>query len=208
MGAHGVGKTTLAKAYAEKSGAIFVETSVSPIIRAMGFDPSCSTYDYSTRLTIQEGVLAGVDAIYNCVPPGALAVADRTPIDMLGYTLAEAVGDHVPVYEFERLAKYMERCYEVLNRRFATVMLVQPGIPLQPGRDGKALANLAYIEHLNSLMLGLSVDPRMQINHFYIPRALLTIEERLAAIENATKRTSMYHQQNLNDHLSYGGRVH
>jgi predicted ATPase len=185
-GAHRTGKTSLARAYAEKHGIAFVETSVSAIFRDLGHDPS-ATFDFKTRLDIQEVILERLDAVYGSLNPADLAITDRTPIDMLGYTMSEAVGESVTTADQDRFKKYVDRCFDVTNRRFSTLVLVQPGIPLvfQPG---KAIINAAYIDHLNSLMLGLSVDQRVKMPHYYIPRQLLTIEDRLAALENAVGR--------------------
>ena len=206
-GGHRTGKTTLARAYAEAHQAIFVQTSVSAIIRAIGFDPSCTDYDFATRLTIQEGVLAGLEAVYDCVPAGLPAVADRTPIDLLGYTMAEAIGDRVPQDQQERFARYVQDCFNLCNSRFSTVILLQPGIPLVAGCDGKGAANPAFIEHLNSLMLGLTVDPRMKTSHFYIPRSYLSIEDRLSAMEGAVRRTDLLAQEGYMSYLAEGGQL-
>lgn len=207
-GAQGVGKTTLAKAYADKHGAIFVETSVSKVIRAFGYDPSRADYDFSTRLDIQEEVLKQVDAIYSCVPVGIDAVADRTPLDMLAYTMSEAIGNNVLPEDQERFAAYVQKCFEVTNKRFSAIVLVQPGIPLQADRDGKAVANLAYMEHLNSLILGLTVDARLKCAHFYLPRQLLDLTERVDAFEGAARMVTQIAHRHLGEYIGAGGMVH
>lgn len=204
-GAHRTGKTTLARAYAAKTGAIFVETSVSAIFKDLGHDPA-STFDFKTRLDIQEEVLKRIDAVYACVPVGVAAISDRTPLDMLGYTMAEAIGGNVSSEDQERFAQYVRECFNVTNKRFATVTLLQPGIEVQP-EAGKAVANLAYMEHLNSLMLGLTVDPRLKAAHFYIPRQLLTVEDRLEAVEGAQRATVRMARQAVADHLEAGGSL-
>ena len=187
-GAHRTGKTSLARAYAEKHGIAFVETPVSTIFRELGHDPA-ATFDFKTRLDIQEVILTRLDQVYGALNPAELAITDRTPIDMLGYTMSEAIGEAVSVADQERFKKYVERCFEVTNRRFSTLVLVQPGIPLVAA-EGKAVMNAAYIEHLNSLMLGLSVDQRVKMPHYYIPRQRLKMEDRLAALENAVGRST------------------
>lgn len=204
-GAHRTGKTTLAKAIAEKHGAIFVQTSVSAIFRDLGYDPAV-TYDFTTRLEIQEEVLKRVDAIYACVPVGAPAITDRTPLDMLAYTMADAIGDRVSGEDQERFARYTQACFDVTNKRFATVTLVQPGIELKV-EAGKAAVNRAYIEHLNSLMLGLTVDPRLKATHFYLQRHMLALDERIAAMEGVKRRSVYLANQALGEHLAAGGAL-
>lgn len=205
-GAHRTGKTTLAKAYAEKHGALFVETSVSAIFKDLGHDPA-DTFDFKTRLDIQEEVLKRVDAIYGCVPIGVDSVTDRTPLDMLGYTMAEAIGGNVRDEDQQRFERYVRDCFDVTNRRFATVTLVQPGIPLKH-EQGKAVLNRAYIEHLNSLILGLTVDMRLKAAHFYIPRHYLSLEERIEALEGAQRQTVRLAHHAVRDHVEAGGMLH
>lgn len=185
-GAHRTGKTTLARAFADKRGIPFVETSVSAIWRELGYDPAV-TYDFETRLTVQEEILKRVDAVYGKYV-GLEFITDRTPLDMAAYTLADAIGDRVPEHCQERLAKYVNACFEVTNRRFGIVLLVQPGITLVH-EEGKAAVNAGYIEHLNSLILGLTVDERLTASHFYIPRPVLDLETRVTALENCMDRS-------------------
>lgn len=205
MGAHRTGKSTLAKLYAEKHGIPFIETPVSAIFKALGYDPA-GTFNFSTRLTIQEAILDRLDRIYGEVGPTE-AITDRTPVDMLGYTIAEAIGNTVQPADQERFAKYVERCIEVTNKRFSVLVLVQPGVPIVDA-EGKAAPNAAYIEHLNSLMLGLSVDQRIKVAHFYISRYTTNLQERLAALESAAGRAEQAALRSATDHRLTGGKVH
>lgn len=184
-GAHRTGKTSLAKAYAEKHGLTFLQTSVSAIFKDMGYDPAV-TYDFSTRLTIQEEILKRLDKVF-ADQVGERVVADRTPLDFLAYTMAEAIGEVVSDEDQARFAKYTADCFECLNKRFSMLLIVQPGIALVQ-EEGKAVLNQAYIEHLNSLLLGLSVDERVKIPHFYVPRAMIDMDDRMSSLEFASNR--------------------
>ncbi len=185
VGAHRTGKSTLARAYAQRRNVPFVETSVSAIWRELGLDPA-ATYDFETRLAVQEEILKRVDAQYGKFA-GLDFITDRSPLDMAAYTLADAIGDRVPDNCQERLARYINACFDVTNRRFGMVFLIQPGIALV-GEPGKAAMNAGYIEHLNSLILGLSVDERLTCHHFYIPRAVLDFESRMQALVASVDR--------------------
>jgi len=202
-GSHRTGKTSLARAYAEKQKIAFVETSVSAIFRELGHDPA-TAFDFKTRLDIQEVILDRLDQVYGKLDPAALAITDRTPIDMLAYTMAEAVGAAVGEAEQARFARYTQRCLEVTNKRFSTLVLLQPGIPLV-FEEGKALMNPAYIEHLNSLMLGLSVDERVKCSHFYILRRLTDMNERVEALDSAVRKSEYFAQQQVEAHVIRGG---
>lgn len=180
-GAHRTGKTTLARGLAEKLGIEFIETSASSVFKLMGLDPA-KTYDFSTRLTIQENILESFEAVYAEHSAKSLCVTDRTPLDLMAYTLAEAIGETVLPEDQARLTKYMDRCIEVTNRRFCGLVVVQPGIALVQ-EEGKAALNNGYIEHLNAIVLGLSVDERVKVPHFYLPRSMTAIKDRVKAVE-------------------------
>lgn len=185
-GAHRVGKSSLARAYAEKAGIQFVETSVSAVFKDMGLDPAL-TYDFATRLSVQENVLIACEKIYAEHSAKSLCVTDRTPLDFMAYTLGDAVGETVREEDQERLEKYIANCIAVTNRRFCALVVVQPGIPLVKA-EGKAAMNKAYIEHLNAIILGLSVDERIKVPHFYLPRAMTNMKERVAAVDFVVSR--------------------
>jgi hypothetical protein len=179
-GAHRTGKTTLARLYANEAGIEFVETSVSSINKAMSFDLSKEN-TFAERLTQQEIILDRVDAIY-ARHAGERVIVDRTPLDMIGYTMAEAIHNRVAEEDQDRLAQYVQKCYDITNKRFGVVVLVQPGIEIKPA-EGKAIPNRAYIEHLNGLILGAVCDERLNVPHGYIQRNKTELEERLLAVE-------------------------
>lgn len=184
-GAHRTGKTSLARAFAEKHKLEFVQTTVSQVFKDMGLDPAV-TYDFKTRLDVQEAILKRSDAQYAAV--GAKpAITDRTPLDFLMYTLADAVQNTVPEDQQARFKKYVQSCIDVTNKRFGVLLVVQPGIPVVV-EEGKAALNEAYIEHLNSIVLGLSVDERIKSAHFYLPRHMTNMDERIAALDFAVGR--------------------
>lgn len=205
FGSHRTGKSTLAKAYADKHGIEFVETSVSAIFRDLGLDPAGS-FDFARRLMVQREILTRLDALYERYA-GRQAIFDRCPLDFMGYTLGDAVGDSVPPECVPALNAYIDDCYDVLNKRFSAVILVQPGIPLVAAA-GKAVANPAYIEHLNSLMLGLAADPRCKLVPRYIARHVTDLQERISTLETIIGAAEMYHQQTGQLYIANGHMLH
>lgn len=203
IGAHRTGKTSLAKAYADKHGVTFVETSVSAIFRELGVDPA-APMDFGTRLTVQEQVLARVDALYGSYAAGEQLIADRTPIDMIGYLMADAVGHAVAPEHQARFDAYVQRCFDVANKRFSVMVLVQPGIALVEA-SGKAAMNRAYIEHLNSLMFGLTFDPRVKMPTYFIHRNVLDMAERVSNVEAAADKASVNVLRQVEAHRAAGG---
>jgi len=184
-GAHRVGKSTLAKAYAESAKIDYVPTTAVGVFKRLGLDPA-APMDFGTRLMVQREILKEFDGIY-AQYAGKVAVTDRTPLDLMAYTLAECVGDAVSEEEQVKLATYMQDCFDVFNKRFFLLMIIQPGIELV-AEEGKAALNKAYIEHLNAIILGLSVDERLRVPHFYLPRRMLDLDDRIIALKNSNIR--------------------
>lgn len=179
-GAHRTGKTTLARLYAKEAGIEFVETSVSAINKELGFDLT-KEHSFAERLNQQYIILDRVDEIY-ARHSGERCIVDRTPLDMISYTMAEAINDRVSDEDQARFAQYVQKCFDITNKRFGVVVLVQPGIEIKDA-EGKAAPNHAYIEHLNTLILGLVCDERLNVPHGYIQRNKTDLADRLEAVD-------------------------
>ncbi len=175
-GSHRTGKTTTAKKLADDNDIPFVETTTSAVFAKHDLKPS-SPMDFSTRLWIQDKVLEAAEEIWS---QHRHFITDRTPLDMLAYTLGDIQGR--TQIEFEALEHYITRCFESCNRYFSRLCVVQPGIPLIAA-PGKAALNEAYIEHLNTLVLGLCLDERQQTPFSVMPRKCIAISERCLFIQ-------------------------
>lgn len=187
LGAHRVGKTTLARHYAEKTGVLFIETSVSSVFREFGVEAS-TPMDFTTRLNIQERILERLEEQYRSASLKHGAITDRTPLDMMAYTLANAANDEVPADQQERLAKYVDKCFEVTNKYFGVLVLVQPGIPVVEA-EGKAANSLAYMHLLNFILRGLMDDDRLQLKGYCLKNTSLDLERRFTALDFCVKRS-------------------
>jgi hypothetical protein len=172
-GAHRTGKTTLAMELARLQGAQFVRTRVSEIFKACGLHPA-QPMDFATRLDIQFRLLDACESDWRAA--GGNFVTDRTPVDLMAYTLGDIQGEtQVSDPEFEQ---YIERCFDAVNRFFDTLIILQPGVPLTEA-EGKAALNKAYIEHINSLVIGLCGDERLKCRVVRLPRSVVVLEERV-----------------------------
>jgi predicted ATPase len=191
-GAHRVGKTTLAEAFAKKHDMTFLKTSASEVFKAAGINPAAQI-SIDTRIAIQESMLQIFDRHYAAAAAKSnigLFVADRTPIDMAAYLLAEVQQNTTVGQEQETInfaTHYVKRCLECADRWFATILIVQPGIQVVEA-DGKARGCPLFMEHLNTLMLGLTTDERLKCRNYYLPRRVTSLEARLAASERAISR--------------------
>ena len=88
-GSHRTGKTTLAKEVSCKTGLKFIQTSTSEVFAQNGLDPS-EPMDFSTRIWIQNKVVSAAEEVWKGA--GERFITDRTPIDMMAYTLADIDG--------------------------------------------------------------------------------------------------------------------
>lgn len=186
VGSHRTGKTTLAEAYAEKSGATLVKMGVSELQREIGYDSSVQSYDFETRMEIQEYLLRRFSDIYQSIQ-GLNAVCDRTPLDLIGYamlSLPSTLSDD----EGERLAKYVRDCINLTNECCSTLILLQPDVPLTACATS-ARPCVAIMEKLNLIYIGLANDDRIIIPSFCIPRGMTKIEKRLAACTLAVRKS-------------------
>lgn len=184
-GAHRTGKTTLAMELAQLSGKQFVKTRVTEIFAQHGLH-AAQVMDFETRLGIQYRILEACESDWqNAVNAGVDFITDRTPVDFLAYTLGDVQGKtEVNYADFDR---YVERCFELINRFFDLLIILQPGIPLTAA-EGKAALNQAYIEHVNSLVIGLGNDERVQCEVLTIRRNITDLNERIHIVSEVVSQ--------------------
>jgi hypothetical protein len=184
-GAHRTGKTTLAIALSSHLNIPFVRTTTSQVFADLGLDPA-EPMDFKTRLFVQNHVLDAAEQVWkDSLNP---FVSDRTPIDMIAYTLGDIQGK--TEVDFDLLSQYIDRCFASTNQFFQSLAIIQPGIPLVY-EEGKAALNGAYIEHINVLVIGLCADSRLKANVFCNPREAIAIDVRISNIResNATAKS-------------------
>jgi predicted ATPase len=178
-GSHRTGKTTLAHALATRQHITFVASSVAAVFKQQPFQQQRlkpdAAMDFEARLWIQQRILETAAQLWHNAPTAF--VTDRTPLDFMAYTLCDIQGA-TPV-NFDALTDYIERCFAVTNQLFTRIILVQPGIPLVYAED-KAALNPAYMEHLNTVLLGLCHDARLHCPVMVIARNILDMEQRVS----------------------------
>ncbi len=180
-GSHRTGKTTLAEAISKRTGMPFLKTVTSEVFQQCGLDPS-HPMDFKKRLWIQHKILDAAEKIWQTKEEQF--ITDRTPLDMMAYTLADIQG--TTEVNFDELEGYLARCIDVTNTFFALVVLVQPGIPLMH-EEGKAALNEGYLEHLNYVILGLCNDDRIRGTFVYLHRAMTSLDDRVKTVLNELK---------------------
>ena len=172
-GAHRTGKTTLAIAISTDLNLPFVRTTTSQVFAQLGLDPA-EPMDFKTRLFVQNHVLDAAEQVWQ--ESASPFISDRTPIDMIAYTLGDIQGK--TEVDFDLLSQYIDRCFASTNQFFQNLAIIQPGIPLVY-EEGKAALNAAYIEHINILVIGLCNDSRLKTNVFCNARDVIAIDLRI-----------------------------
>ena len=175
-GSHRTGKTTLATAVSEHLHAPFLKTETSEVFKQAGLDPA-RPMPFEKRMWIQDKVLDAAVALWRGA--GSRFVTDRTPVDMMAYTLADVRGETEA--DFSRLSAYLERCFSSVNSFFDVLVVVRPGITLVY-EEGKAALNRAYMEHLDYLILGLAGDERLKARVVRLGRGVASVPERVRAV--------------------------
>ncbi|MFZ4729397.1 MAG: AAA family ATPase [Pseudanabaena sp.] len=175
-GAHRTGKTTLAIAISSQLNIAFVRTTTSQVFAQLGLDPA-ETMDFKTRLFVQNHVLDAAEQVWQ--ESASPFISDRTPIDMIAYTLGDIQGK--TDVDFNLLSQYIDRCFASTNQFFQNLAIIQPGIPLVY-EEGKAALNAAYIEHINVLVIGLCSDRRLKTNVFCNARDVINLKTRILNI--------------------------
>ena len=182
-GAHRTGKTTLAIALGSDLNIPFVRTTTSQVFAELGLDPA-EPMDFKTRLFVQNHVLDAAEKVWQDSP--SPFVSDRTPIDMIAYTLGDIQGK--TEVDFDLLNQYIDRCYASTNQFFQNLAIIQSGIPLVY-EQGKAALNPSYIEHINVLVIGLCHDSRIKANVFCNPREAIALDLRICNIRESITST-------------------
>lgn len=205
-GAQRTGKSTLARAFSERTGIPFLETSASKVFAEMGLDPKVD-YPFDVRLAIQNRILDAFSRQYREATADTVFVSDRTPIDLMAYTLADVQRNTLSPELSAELLQYLRRCIELTNKHFSVLVLVQPGIQLVEER-GKAPANEGHMEHINAIARGLIGDERISAENFTIPRGITNLTRRVDAVVRAIEIAQQRMDKTVSQYRSDGVLFH
>lgn len=178
-GAHRVGKTTLAKLVAEKTGHPFVENSASPSFEALGIKPSANL-QMSLRLKVQSHIFNRFKETTEGMND---FVVDRTPLDYIAYTVAE-----LNTIEFNKLGSvgrglihaYIESCVKSVVDDFDVLFIVPPGIEIEHD-DSKAICDRVVIEHIHALVASYAeISGHKAV--FFLDRSMTVLDDRIQLV--------------------------
>ena len=171
-GTHRTGKTTLAKELSASLGLPFLETSVKAIAEEYGFNVD-SHSNFDERLDWQEYLLGKLGEKF-AAQTGPF-IADRTPLCMLAYTLADAPNGPITPEQDARLNKYIQDCLALCNDHFLLTVVVPTGIPYEAVAGAPAF-NTAYQEKVAALSFAYSY--RVASTTASIHRSFTELEKR------------------------------
>ncbi len=175
MGSHRTGKTTLAKAYAEKHGIDFIPMSVAPAYKACGI-PMGPVTDFIDRMAIQDAALEIYEA---SLPVEGNFITDRCYLDLLAYTLVD-YPQNPTEHEATWFLSYTYKCIALNTQYFDKVMLLRPGIPLEECSTSWA-ADFGVVAKVDAAMLWAADQAPAAV--YNLPREILVHERRLTALE-------------------------
>lgn len=189
IGAHRSGKTTLAETVSNETGLPLVLTSSSAVCKAMGINPA-EQMSLVVRMNLQKAILRNAVDAWKLEKEGF--ITDRTPIDMIAYTMADIGPETASDPRLAMLvAEYIEECYEAYNNNFHGAMFVPSVIPIVEDRNkATAACNKPYIEHVSMLMLGFATDKRSRVAFHYLSRDCLAIKDRVGAVSGTIENFS------------------
>jgi len=112
----------------------------------------------------------------------SLFITDRSPVDFMAHVLADIHVEGLDEFRTKVVMDYIERCYQVTNLYFQSLILVQPGIKFEERKARPS--NPAHLEHLNLLMIGIISDPDGKLHpakHF-LKKSMLDLNRRVETV--------------------------
>jgi hypothetical protein len=153
-GPHRCGKTTLAEAFVKANPEyVLVRSGISNAFASRGLTPQ-SKIPFETRLDIQIDLLELQDKAFK--EAGSTFITDRTPLDLIAYTLAEINGDAARQLQDSkalsgRLSGYLSRCASVAYNNLDRVVVVSDLPSLTPDPT-KGASSRFYCDKIRTLL--------------------------------------------------------
>lgn len=149
-GAARSGKTTLAKRVSEEIAIPYFDAATTQAAKEAGFN-AVGNLPIGERMELQEFLLKTyLKRVEDAPRP---FITDRTPLDMIAYTMAEVSMHGTTLEQGKRIHKYYEDCLKAVNNLFHLIIIVRP-LPFYTVDPTKPPENPAYQWHTQLLMEG------------------------------------------------------
>ncbi len=179
MGAHRTGKTTLAKAYADKHGWDFVSCSFSPAYKAVGI-PMGKETNFIERMLLQDTALKLYEDLLNTqITTDKDFISDRCFLDLIGYALAD-FPNNANEDNSMWLREYIDNCLSLNQQYFHSVAFIRPGIPLTEDITSWG-GSSGVVNKVDACMLWVAEQAGDSI--YPIPKTTIDLNERLDVLE-------------------------
>lgn len=180
-GAHKSGKTTLAKAVADKWGLKYIDVNLSSVNRAFGASPN-EIIPFARRLEIQRNMVSHCINLFSEAEENY--ISDRTFIDVAAYTLSympHVVSD----IESETVKLIVDQCYRAQVAFFDKTIIIGNSFDIAPHPDnsGKGAFSWSWNFQLQTLMRGLVLNANMKCPVSFIPDSHNTVSQRMSKME-------------------------
>lgn len=179
-GSHGTGKTTLCQKVAEEIGIEFVPTNFSQRAKEeTGIDP-VSKMTLEERLILQTRMLALFSEFLGS--QSGHIIVDRTPIDMLAYTLGELTMnmDNARPELLALFKSYEDTCMKVTSTNFDCVFGVSR-LPFYEELSKRPMLNPGYQSLIHYTIVGAMYElPSTKV--YFIPST--DLDERVSALSS------------------------
>lgn len=149
-GAHRSGKTTLARALSEQMQIPFFETSTSKLLAEKGIN-AVGDLPLLQRIEAQEYLIEKHWELTQALPRPF--ISDRTPLDMIAYTLGEVTMHNTDLQTAQRIQRYVERCLWVANHTYSGILVLRP-LPFYEKDDTKPPENPGYQTMIQMIVEG------------------------------------------------------
>ena len=173
------GKSTLAKAYADKYSWAFIESPALDTFRMFGFSLD-QKLDFKQRMAVQWDILRRLEDLY-VLNRGALFISARSPIDLMVYTLSELPPQGTPEEDAE-LEWFAAECFRVLNNYTSMVLFVPAALDYEDS-DKRPAYDPAKLQLQENLFVSLLGDCRVAAYPVMLMRENTKLETRLSSVD-------------------------
>jgi nicotinamide riboside kinase len=181
-GAHRSGKSTLAALVRAEFNLPFIQSPASAIAADYDFDMGRDNrlqfgrdIPASTGVEMQQAIF---DRVVSNLDGRAAFVADRTPIDVAAYLLADATAGAGNQYTRAAAVQMINKAIVETQRLFDIVILVPP-FGDYVAELGKPPENEAYQEHHHLLCRGILFDEDLDLYWDEIKRVTFSVDARM-----------------------------
>lgn len=152
-GASGTGKTTLAKLVSDGLNIPYLPTSITECARKHGYD-AVGFMSLDQRIDLQWHLLNDHVEMINAIT--GPAILDRTPVDMIGYCMAEFTMQTHTMVTPKQLAsaeRYVSECLRASEKHYDSIFLLSR-LSIYDVASTRPAFNPAYQRHTDLIMKG------------------------------------------------------